>query len=201
MGVGRQFLLAAFLVGALAGPCHAGRVGLETKPWPPTRNCGACIAVQFGKLEMRLSPADFGKLLVIGAGDSVLHVLPKSGDPSKSMMFMSVSRDQLLGKYESAGLLKSLGITSYQQFFDALGKDPGGDPALTKIQDIEGIDTADSYVKIAKDSVQVYWIRSSKPSLSAAYFLVGDDLYWLTGEVTQEFYEAVLANLRIVNVP
>ncbi len=51
----------------------------------------------------------------------------------------------------------------------------------------------------------VYWIQSALPNSQSVYFVVDSEgektVYLLAGNVTQEFYEAVLSNLRVTKVP
>lgn len=99
--------LAIFFSSALIYPCLSqGNVLLERQPWPVAKKCEICVPVQFGKLEMRLPLAIVEKLLVIGSGYSVLHIMPKTDAPKESILLMSVSPEKLIKTYEKSGLLQ-----------------------------------------------------------------------------------------------
>lgn len=207
MGMTRQaaWVLGIFFSVVLVNPCLSGEgASLETRPWPTAKNCETCIPIQFGKLEMSLPLSEIGRILVVGSGDSVLHILPKSNITEDGVLFLTMSPERLMGAYKNSGLLKKLGIATTEQFFDALGKLPGNNKSLAIMRRIEHIDVADSYIKTSKGSVHVYWIKSSfsgRPQ--RVYFVIDGEetVYLLAGNVTPEFYAETLANLRVVNVP
>jgi hypothetical protein len=153
---------------------------------------------------MHLPLQEIERILVIGGGDSVLHILPKTNTPKKSVLFMSVGPDKLIESYKKSGLLQGLGVKTNEQFFDIIGKLPGKNKSIAAIRRVEHIDTAKRYIKTSRDSVHVYWIHSPLPKGSQRIYFVIDGeetVYLLAGDVTQKFYEAVLSNLRIVDIP
>lgn len=206
MGVMRRvtWVFGIFLSIALFNPCFAENgVSLVEKPWPDIGSCQDCICVQFGRLEMRIPLSVAGKVLVTDHGDSVLHIFQEN-DGKKAVHFLSVSRDRLMGMYESAGLLKGLDIGSNEDLFDALGRLSAGNEALAAMRRIESIDVADGYIKASKGAIHSYWIKSSlSGGAQRIYFVMDDDdtVYMLAGDVSKELYEAVLANMRIADIP
>ena len=198
-------MLGIFFASALFNPCSSqNNILLKTQPWPTPRSCELCIPIQFGKLEMHLPPSEIGKILVLGSGDSILHFFPKKDNSLESVHFLTISPDRLIGTYNRSGFLKELGITTNEQLFDTLGRLPGEKKSLAMMRRVEHIDTAESYFKTSRDSIHVYWIKSSLPGGSQRiYFVINGEeiVYLLAGNVTKELYEAILSNLHIVNVP
>lgn len=207
MGLSRFAKMALSVLSAIAifGQCYASNgVVLQNEPWPTEQVCMPCVRVQFGKLEMRLPVAEIGKLLVIGAGDSNLHVLPNDAGAREGMTFLSIPPDKFLGRYREAGLLKGLNIATNEQLLDVLGQLPSGNKSLAKMRQIEGIEASKRYTKSIKGSVRVYWVQSSLGRGSQrAYFVIdGEDVvYSVAGDISPAFFKAVLSNLTIVNVP
>jgi hypothetical protein len=197
-------MLGLFFASALFNAClPKNGIELEKQPWPAAKNCETCVPVQFGKLEMRLPIAEIGKILVHGSDASALHILPKTNNPREGVVFLTVKPENLLGKYQKLGFLQGRNITTNEQLFDALGKPPVGKTPFIQMRRIEHIDTAQRYLKTSKDALHVYWIQASPPDSQYVYFVIDgqETVYFLTGNVTQEFYEAVLSNLRVVDVP
>lgn len=200
----KRLIGVTFALLVSGGQCLAGPVTMETQPWPTQRACKICVPVQFGKLDMRLPLASIGKILVINSVDSALHILPSSGAPKESVLFLTVAPDRLLKHYEDMGLLSGMGITTSEQLLDAIGRDPSESKQIATLRKIEGIDAAARYIKTSKGAIHAYWIQSKLPLGSQkVYFVIDgeDDVYLLAGDVTRQFYEAVLANLRAVDVP
>jgi hypothetical protein len=191
--------------GLLTNPCFSQSVvTLEIQPWPVSKKCEICVPVQFGKLEMHLPLSEIERILVIGRGDSIMHIIPKMNSPKVGFHFISVSPDKLIGLYKKSGLLQGLDVKTNEQLFDILGKLPGKNKSLATMRRLKDIDTAKRYIKTSKDSVHVYWIQSPLPEGSQRIYFVIDGeetVYLLAGDVTQKFYEAVLSNLRIVDIP
>ena len=198
------WVFGLLLVYASLTPCSAENdVVLEQVQWPDKMKCDVCVAVQFGKLEMLLPLSEVGKLLVINSDSSALHVLPKTNNPQEGALFLSVGPEKLMKRYRDSGLLRGLGIKTNEQLFDALGKTPTGNKSISTIRRIEHIDKADRYLKTSKESLHVYWIKSSPPNSQGVYFVIDgqETVYLLAGNVTQRLYDAVLSNIRVVNVP
>lgn len=198
------WVFGLFFVYASFTPCFAeNNVVLEQVQWPDKVNCDICVTVQFGKLEMLLPLSEVGKLLVINSDSSALHVLPKTGNSREGALFLSVKPERLMKTYRDSGLLRGLGIKTNEQLFDAMGKLPAGNKSISTIRRIEHIDQADRYLKTSKESLHVYWIKSFPPNSQGVYFVIDgqETVYLLAGNVTQRLYEAVLSNIRVVNVP
>ena len=198
------WVFGLLLVYASLTPCSAENdVVLEQVQWPDKMKCDVCVAVQFGKLEMLLPLSEVGKLLVINSDSSALHVLPKTNNPQEGALFLSVGPEKLMKRYRDSGLLQGLGIKTNEQLFDALGKTPAGNKSISTIRRIEHIDKADRYLKTSKESLHVYWIKSSPPNSQGVYFVIDghETVYLLAGNVTQRLYDAVLSNILVVNVP
>ena len=133
-----------------------------------------------------------------------MHVMPKTDSPKVGFQFLSLKPDKLIGLYKKSGLLQGLDIKTNEQLFDTLGKLPGKNKSLKTLRHLENIDTAKRYTKTSKDSIHVYWIRSPLPKgAQRIYFVIDgeESVYLLAGDVTQNFYEAVLSSLRIVDIP
>lgn len=202
--MGLRQLLVSIAATLATSQCLAGSPVLEQQAWPAARTCKVCVPLQFGELDMRLPLADIGKILVISSEFSGLTIIPKSGDASQSVEFLTVPPERLLKHYEAKGLLKGLTVKTNEQLFDAMGQLPGDNRSLTLLRKIEGIDVAAQYTKTTQGPLHVYWIRSPLPGGSQRiYFIIdGDDIvYLLAGNVTHELYEEVLANLKVTKVP
>lgn len=196
-------LLVWLLLSISAAQCRAADVSLQPDPWPAGESCVACAPIQFGKLDMRLPLGQIGKILVSGGDDGALHILPRSLAPKQDVVFVKVPRARLLKDYEQSGYLEGLNISTNEQLFDTLGKPPGNNESLVRLRRIEGIDTATRYTKTSHGRVHVYWIQSPLPSSQRVYVVIdgNENAYMLFGNVTREFYDAVLSNLRIEEVP
>jgi hypothetical protein len=207
MGVSRQVhaVLLRLLTLVFVSPCFAANsITLEQQDWPAAQDCELCVPNQFGKLYMRLPLAQVGRIVISGGTDGALHILPKSGQPKVSVLFITVPPERLLKDYQQSGRLQGLNIASNEQLFDALGTSPGSNEALSRLRKIEGIDTATRYTKTSKGPLHVYWIHSALPGGSQkVYFVIDgeDEVYMLAGDVTQEFFDAALTNLKIQDVP
>jgi hypothetical protein len=204
MGLKRLLWLSGWLL--LSAPlCWADGPTLVVETWPgATNECKLCVPIQFGKLDMNVPLSEIGKILVIGSDANALHILSASGGPKESVLFLTVPPRRFLKHYESIGLLKNLGIKTNEQLLDAMGVATGTDKKLETLRKIEEVNTANRYIKTSKGSVHVYWIQSPLPGGSQkVYFVIDgeDDMYMLAGNVTREFFEAVLTNLKISDVP
>lgn len=204
MGLKRLLLLSAWLVLA-SSVCRADGPALVVNPWPDTTTeCKPCVPIQFGKLDMNIPLSEIGKILVIGSGANALHILSASGHAKESVLFLTVPPKRFLKHYESIGLLKNRRLKTNEQFLDALGAATGADKNVETLRKIEEITTASGYTKTSKGPVHVYWIQSPLPGGSQkVYFVIDgeDDVYMLAGDVTPKFFDAVLANLKISDVP
>lgn len=206
MGVRRA--AAAVLVLLVAGLSHKpvsanGSVTLETQAWPAARPCEACVPFQFGLLEMRLPLAQIGKILVLGSDLSAVHLLPKNNDASNSILFLSMRRADLIGKYQAAGLLRQIEPLSNQAFFDRLGRLAAASDPFAIIRRIEHLDRAKRYLKASRDKLYAYWIQAESTQSQSVYFVVeGEEtVYALLGQVTPEAYEFILANMHVSPLP
>ena len=199
----RWKILGLFLLNTVFSQCVAAdTVTLETQPWPAERACDACVTIQFMTLEMRLPLTEVGKVLAIGGPE--LHVLPRSGAPKESVLFVAIPPERLLKAFERDGLLRGLDIKTNERLFDTIGKLPGKSRSIARLRQIEGINTAAWYTKASNGPVHVYRIQHSLPGNSQKIYFVIDNeemVYMLAGNVTQTFYEAVLSNLRIEKIP
>ncbi len=198
------WIFGLFFASALFNPCLSeNNVTLEKQPWPSSKNCELCVPVQFGRLEMRLPLANIGKILVHGSDDSALHILPENNDPLEGVVFLTVKSESLIERYHRLGFFRGQEITTNEQFFDALGRLPIGKTPFLLIRRIEHVDKANRYIKTSKSPLHVYWIQSRPPNSQYVYFVIdGEEIvYLLTGNVTQEFFEALLSNLRVEDVP
>ncbi len=197
--------LAGFLVGfAFNQFAIAAQVKLEKIDWPKPKSCLHCITLQFMKLEMKLPIDKIGKILVIGGGDSGLHIIPRPIQPKKSVLFLAIPPEKLLGVFQANGLLRGLHIKTNEQLFDTIGKVPNGNKPLEILRKIKGSDVAERYTKASKNSVHAYRIKSPlTDGFQNIYFVFDreDVVYVLSGDVTQDFYEEVLANIRVSDVP
>lgn len=186
----------------LCNSVAASTVALETRPWPTEQRCDSCVTIQFVTMEFKLPLHMIGRVLDTG-GDG-LHILPPSEAPKQGVLLLAVPTAKLLGRYEQSGLLEGLDIKTNEQLFDALGAAPGSNKSLAVLRRIEGIDTASRYYKVSRDSVHAYWIQSPEPGGSQnIYVVINDDetVYLLSGDITQEFLDTVLSNLRVVELP
>lgn len=162
------------------------------------------MPIQFGKLDMNIPLSEIGKILVIGSDANALHILSASGHPKESVLFLTVPPRRFLKHYESTGLLKNRRIKTNEQLLDAMGVATGTDKNVETLRKIEELTTASRYTKTSKGSAHVYWIQSPLPGGSQKVYFVIDgeeDMYMLAGDVTRKFFEAVLANLKISDVP
>lgn len=204
MGLKRLLLLSSWFVLA-SSSCSADGPTLTVEPWPTaTTECKPCVPIQFAKLDMDIPLSEIGKILVIGGGANALHILSASGRPKESVLFLTVPPRRFLKHYESIGLLKNLGIKTNEQFLDAIGVATSANKNVETLRKIEEVTTASRYTKTSRGPVHVYWIQSPLPGGSQkVYFVIDgeDDVYMLAGDVTREFFDSMLANLKISNVP
>jgi hypothetical protein len=170
----------------------AAATRLEARPWPQATDCPACMTVQFEELEMRLPVAMVGRLFTF-ANASGLHFLPPGG-PRRALLLFATSREKVIGKYP---LLDR--TTGARQFFDKLGGAEQYMPAYKA----EGIEHAIKYTKASKGKLHVYWIAAAPGDTQYVQIVIdgGDTIYTLAGDVTPQWYDAMLSHLRIAPIP
>lgn len=200
-----MWIMIIFFGGLSATPGFSQNgVTLENQPWPVSEKCQTCVPVQFGQLKMHLPLSEIERILVTGSGSPILHIIPKTSSPKEGLHFISVSPDKMIGLYKKSGLLDGMKVKTNEQLFDLLGKLPEKNKSLATMRRLKDIDTARRYIKTSKGSVHAYWIQSPLPKGSQRVYFVIDGqetVYLLAGDVTQKFYEAILSNLRIVDIP
>ena len=178
---------------------------LVVEPWPDaTKECTSCVPIQFGKLDMKIPLSEIGRILVIGSDAAALHIMSASGNPRESVLFLTVPPRRFLKHFKSIGLLKNLQITTNEQLLDAIGVATGTDKNIEKLRKILEVTDACRYTKTSKGPVHAYWIQSPLPGGSQVVYFVIDgenDMYMLAGDLTREFFEATLANLKISDIP
>jgi hypothetical protein len=188
----------------LASLCHlpssgANQVNMELEPWPEAHGCVACVPVQFGALSMHLPSALIGGIFISATAVAQLHIIPAGADIKASLFFYSLPSAQITGKYQALVRLP----VDPQLFFDRLGVPASTPDPWSKIRTIEQLDTALRYTKTSKGPVHVYWLRGSLTNSHQVYFVIeGSPLvYAVAGELTPEFFNAILSNLVITPEP
>lgn len=198
-----------FLVLGLIGACTipvavaSDTTTLESQAWPQATQCITCLRLQFGVLEMQLPLSSIGKILVVGSDFSGINLFPTDGAASKSVLFHSIPHERLVGLFEDSALLKRESRVSNEAFFDRLGQQaPLSDP-FSKIRKIEKLDVAKRYLKASRGGIHAYAIQFDPPVSDTVYFVVDGDMtvYALSGSVTPEMYENILANMRVAPIP
>ena len=187
----------------MAIPCAAGEVLLQPAPWPAVRECTNCIPLQFGRLEMQLPRSEVSKILVIGRGDSVVNFVPATGNVMDGASLHLVEQERVLGRYAKKDLLPRYGVTTAREFYELVGKPSAGDRMLGVAKRVEMTVSAIAYTRASKGDLHVYRIKCAEPQMDRVHFVIDGDegLYMLAGPVSQELYEAILANLRVVKAP
>lgn len=202
---GRPLFTAVFAAELLAFRATAIGAELEVKPWPPAEPCIQCVAIQFGKLHMRLQHEDIGRIFVSGTDDGALHVFPKSDDAREGIVMQAVEQARYLEPYRAVELLDPTAVRSLTTFFDALGVDRTDNKAHSALREAEGIAAASHYIKHSKGAVSVFLIGPSAASehWQKAYIVLdGDDvLYSASGNITPRLLEMFLSNLTIQPLP
>lgn len=197
--MGLKWAAAALLVaGMLHQPLRAqDGPRLETRAWPRALRCAPCVALQFGPLDMRLPLARIGKIVVLGSESSALHLLPKNNDARDGVLFLSIGRAEMVGRYQAAGLLPASESLENQAFFDRLGEPVAAGEPFSTMRRIEHLDRARRYLKASRGGLHAYWIEAG-PGDSRVYFVVDGEeaVYALVGAVTPDVYRSVLANMR-----
>lgn len=150
------------------------------------------MTVQFEELEMRLPVAMMGRLFSF-ADASGLHFLPPGG-PRRALLLFATRREKVIGKYSAIDK-----TTSARQFFDKLGSDERYIAAWKA----EGVERAAKYTRASNGKLHVYWIEAAPGNTQYVQIVVdgGEKIYTLAGDITPEWYEAVLSNLRIAPIP
>lgn len=197
-----KLVLNCLLLVALAGGSAVQGAGLETQPWPRQTQCKTCVSVQFGRLAMRLPLGSLHKILVINSEDSALHILLAPPPAKKSVVFLASSFDSWLSS-APADSTPAQERLSHEQLFDAIGS-RSARGRIAAIRRNAGIETASRYIKRSRGGVHAYWVQSGLPLGSqTVYFVIDGDatLYSLNGDITQRFFDIVLANLQAVDVP
>lgn len=87
------------------GPACASDAMLERQAWPDKRACDTCVPLQFGVLQLQLPLAQVGNILVLGSDGGGVNIFPKNGDPAESVLLGSIRRENLVGMFETSGLL------------------------------------------------------------------------------------------------
>jgi hypothetical protein len=185
----RQWVAAA-LLGFRAVAFGADPVTLEVEAWPVQRDCETCVVLQFRTLEMRIPLTEIERVLSLGAA---LHLVPP---PGRFIDSITIAEALPLEK----GKLR---VANGEEFFDRLGRKAEGDKTAAALRQAYNIESAVRYTKASKDGLHVYWVRSPERQWNAVYIV--DDgsrtTYLLAGPMTQELYEALLANLRVTKIP
>ena len=170
-----------------------GATMLETRAWPTRTACNACVTLQFGELEMRLPVALAGRLFVFPGGPGGIHFLPVEGK-SPSLMLAAKPLNEVIGIYPGVSLR-----TTGEQFYDMLGRPDRYAPAWRA----EGVQSAVRYTKATNGQLRAYWIESAPGETQYVHIVAdGDDMvYTFAGDFDAQWHEALLANLRRVQIP
>lgn len=192
------------VVMSFAHGATAEGVSLEEVPWPEVAQCAPCVNVQFGKLQLHFSPHEIENLLVVNSEASPLHVFYLSPDKTTvSATFLS-QRQERFASYVQRGFFSQYGIKSNRDFFEAIGRVPDtNDSALALMRKVEGLGKAVKYLGASKGSLHVYWIQSPAGETQHVYFAIDgqDELYQLSGSISETFFQTVLGRLEIKEIP
>lgn len=206
MGVKKIMCLWAVL-GAWAvtpiGPACASDALLERQAWPEKRPCDTCVPLQFGVLQLQLPLAQIGNILVLGSDIGGVNIFPKSGDPTESVLLGSIRHENLVGLFESSGLLNRTDDISNEAFFDRLGMPAAASSSLAKLREIIGISRARRYLKASRNGIHAYSIQSAPPIAESVYFVIDGDptVYSLMGKVTPPRFDVILSNMQVTPIP
>ncbi|NGZ87780.1 hypothetical protein [Duganella aceris] len=172
---------------------------MELQPWPEAHDCAACVSLQFGSLSMRLPSALIGQVFVSATAIAQLHIIPAGADIKTSLFFHVLPSAQITEKYQSLVRLP----LDPQLFFDRLGAPALNPDPWSKIRTVEQLDTALRYTKTSKGPLHVYWIRGRQTNSHYLYFVIDGSplVYAAFGELTPEFFNAILAHLVITPEP
>lgn len=141
---------------------------------------------------MRLPVAMVGRMFAFADAPG-LHILPPGG-PRRALLLFATSREKLIEKY--AGIDRSMGA---RQFFDQLGSDERHIPAWRA----EGIERAVRYTKTSSGKLHAYRIEAVPGDTQYVQIVIdgSDKVYTLAGDVTADWYAALLSHLRIAPIP
>ncbi len=181
---------AASLLTVSAIAFGAEPVTLELEPWPAQRECEACVVLQFRTLEMRIPLTEMERIISVAKG---WHFVPPSGRVGDSLTLIEALPPEKA----------KLRVANDEQFFDRLGQAPESNKYVGIFRRAYNIESAIRYTKASKNGLHVYWIRASDRQWDAVYFVTegSNTTYMLGGPITPEFYQALLANLRVTKIP
>lgn len=203
--ISRVLRSASVTVALLFASASVLSAQLAVQPWPASSQCEACVALQYGRLHMRLPLSSVGRIYMSGGEDGALHLLPASDRPQQGVVFLAVDSADYLQKYRSAGLLSDADGGSMIRFLDALGVSRSNDEAHAKLREAEGVSAARLYSRFSKDTVSVFWIGpdSTSAQWQRAFFVVEGEnaFYTLSGNITPELMAQILSNLSVAPQP
>lgn len=184
-------------------PIAAKDITLEVVDWPTTEvGCQNCVNIRFLALNMQI-PLDLIDGLEIINADANLVIKPSYASKG-SILFLSIPEEnQLINLIRGSSLFDDIDINNHEELFDLIGYLPTEGESVQILRRMKNIDIAKRYTKTSKDSVHAYWIQTKNPENNQSYselYIVIDDktVYDISGEISQELYNAILSNLEIV---
>lgn len=150
------------------------------------------MTVQFEEIEMRLPVAMVGRLFSF-ADAAGLHFLPPGG-PRRALLLFATAREKVIAKYPTIDP-----ATGAREFFNQLGSTEHSRPAWKA----EGVERAVRYTRASNGKLHVYWIQAAPGDTQSLQIVIdgSDRIYTLAGDVTPQWYDAVLSHLRVAPVP
>jgi hypothetical protein len=206
MGVKSLAIFCGLLLGSMTSPI-ALAVGteatLERQVWPKKRSCEQCVPLQFGVLQVQLPLAQVGSILLLGSDLGGVNIFPKNGDRAASVLLGSIQHENLVGLFETSGLLNRRESISNEAFFDRLGTPAETSSSFDKLRRINGVAHAKLYLKASRGGIHAYSIMADPPVAESVYFVIDGDttVYSLMGKVTPQMFEMILSNMKVAPIP
>lgn len=206
MGVKSLAFCSCLLLSWMATPSAiavAAEATLERQAWPEKRSCEQCVPLQFGVLQLQLPLAQVGSILLLGSDLGGVNIFPKNGGRTESVLLGSIPHENLVGLFETSGLLDSRAKVSNEAFFDRLGRHAETSSSYEKLRRINGVARAKRYLKASRGGIHAYSILADPPVAESVYFVIDGDttVYSLLGKVTPAMFDMILSNMTVAPIP
>lgn len=206
MGV-KKFMCLCAVLGAWTvipiGLASASDALLERQAWPEKRACEPCVPLQFGVLQLQLPLAQIGNILILGSDIGGVNIFPRSGDRATSLLLGSIRHENLVGLFETSGLLNRTESIGNEAFFDRLGMPAEASSSLETLRRINGVARAKRYLKASRNGIHAYSIQSDPPIAESVYFVIDGEptVYSLMGKITPQLFDVILSNMQVAPIP
>lgn len=198
----KAFAVALAAAVAAVGPTPAAEAALELRSWPAPVPCTPCTTLQFDRLELLLPPAVVGKVLVLSRGQGSVLLVPPSGDIGAAPLLFEVPQERGFDLFRKLPFAQRESIRTVAQFYDAVGRPAGDDESLSVARTVALGEQARLYTKATRGRMHAYRIEDARGDVQVHLVIEGETFFYtLAGAVSPALYEAVLANLKLVEAP